>query len=105
MQHTKTVKVPAQPETTRNEYEKTVCDLCGAETSSIPLDGEIDWSGRYGYEFDRTTIRHSSGYNYGSDGGERTNEWFEICVNCWTEKVVPVIKDLGADVYAETNSF
>jgi hypothetical protein len=71
------------------EHETTsreVCDLCGEEL------------GCRSWDCSEVTIEARLGEIY-PEGDFRTVETFDCCAKCWTDKVQPAIRALGATLY------
>lgn len=78
------------PATTRHVVDHYICDLCGAKTE---INGR--WPGRFG-NASETTIEMKQGDNWGTDGGSVTVTAFDVCMRCFTCKLVPWFAEAGA---------
>ena len=85
---TKQVKVPANVCTI---VVKTVCDLCGVEglTDNPWAEGSFD--------VEEVTISYNSGHNWGQDGASYVEEEFDVCPNCWENKIKPMFAEKGVE--------
>lgn len=88
MRHYKTVEVPA---TTKQELDKTTCDLCGKEAKRGYWESSS-------YEVNDTeievTIKHEDGYNY-PEGGNGTKYSVDMCPDCFKERLIPWLESQG----------
>ena len=84
----KTIPVPA---TTREHLDKIICDICKKESPYGP-----NWTKEYARTLD-TTIEFEDSYNYGNDGGHGEKLNFDICTECFKEKLIPFFKQFGAE--------
>lgn len=80
MKHMKTVEVPAK---TKEVVEKTTCDLCGEEIKIGNTSAE------------EVEIRHRRGYTC-RDGGSGTESIFDLCGQCFDDKLLPWFWTQGA---------
>lgn len=93
----KTVEVPAHTSTVLDHYK---CDLCG-KTS-----GTGDWRPEGGsYNIRSTEVRMEIGSNYGSDGGNVEKTIFDICIDCFTSKLIPWMASQGAKPRTEESDW
>lgn len=86
----KTVTIAAVPERKQVETDHYLCDICGAR---------IKWPGSYevkeiGFELQLSVhrFRVKLGYKTGAsypEGGNSREEEFDVCPECWTNRVVP----------------
>lgn len=81
MEHRKVVQIPAREE---ERVVKTTCDLCGDE---IKEPG--------GYDFDHITVERRSGVAY-PDGGQTDYTEFDVCKQCFQDKLVVWFASYGA---------
>jgi hypothetical protein len=81
--------VPAA-ERTYTDLVKVTCDICGAENE------DKNWA-KGAYDFNAVKIRRIKGSNYGSDGGDSEEEFFDICPKCWDDKIKPALALMGAE--------
>lgn len=79
MKHTKTTEIPAK---TIEKVSHYTCDICGAKS-----DDSGNWS-REHYEERTTDVSCSIGANYPS-GGYSTVFSYDICCDCFNNKLVP----------------
>lgn len=85
MKHFKTVLVHHDKQVLTHR----TCDICGSES----YDGS-NWSDKtFGVE--EITILRKTGESY-PDCGTMTDWSFDLCPSCWTEKLVPWMKEQGA---------
>ena len=96
-------EVPAK---TTTVVVAVVCDLCGAEAKS-----RYNWGGET-WERDETkvkmdarpTVEHGKGSSY-PEGGWGTVYRVDICPTCFREKLVPWLREQGADIIEEEYDF
>lgn len=81
MKHFKTVEFPAR---TSSILEKTTCDICRGEIA--PEYGDADL----------VSVLHRTGCSY-PDGGSGEEVSFDICGDCFDLKLVPWLREQGAD--------
>lgn len=81
----KTINVPA---TQRTTLARITCDLC-AKTSNADWDEDT-------YEVLETEVRCKTGNEY-PEGGSGTEVTIDICPACFTEKLVPWVKEQGGE--------
>jgi hypothetical protein len=81
MKHYKTVQVPAKES---KVLYKTTCDLCGGEITSACYDAE------------EVEIRHRTGSNY-PEGGSGEEVEVDMCGTCFDSKLVPWLREQGAN--------
>lgn len=79
----KTVDVPAVPASKRQELDKTLCDLCG----------EAIVRGRG--DADEVKIKHRTGCSW-PEGGHGIDTLFDVCGQCFDNKLVPWMVSQGA---------
>jgi hypothetical protein len=79
----KTVTVPATPETTKEVEDKTLCDLCGIAIRE------------HGYDVDSVTMEWEVGARY-PEGADVECTGFDVCGDCFKNKVVPWMREQGA---------
>jgi hypothetical protein len=80
-------------------YDETVtvevrCDLCG-RTAPRPGHGQGTW-GQYGGDVNEVTVSHRSGSSYPEGGSGETVE-FDVCPDCFRDKLVPWLRSQGAE--------
>ena len=80
MKHNKTITIP---EHTHIVTEFETCDLCGVKLETEP------------YEVDYVELCHRKGFNY-PDNGYGVETLFDICGNCFQQKLVPLLISQGA---------
>jgi hypothetical protein len=80
MKHKKTIIIPVHAQTI---IEFETCDLCG--------ERKIDDC----YEINEIEIRHKQGENY-PECGSGTETTFDVCGNCFDQKLVPWLISQGA---------
>lgn len=73
----------------------TTCDLCG-RTVDFDATGNGTYSSGWstGYNIDRVAIVHGIGSNY-PEGGSVEEEIFDVCPDCWTDRIVPLMATIG----------
>lgn len=81
MQHMKTVVVYAAIKTV---VDYTTCDFCPTKLGS----------GRF--EVKRVTLEFEQGSSY-PEGSMGTKTTVDCCADCWEDKVLPALRDLGAE--------
>lgn len=89
---TKEYKTIEIPNTTRTTLDKVICDVCGAETG-----GDSNWAKSNYYKFDEVTIERRYGERY-PEGSSTTEQEYDICPECFEQKIVPFLKGLGAEI-------
>ena len=82
MKHMKTVVIP---ESTRDVVDFVTCDLC---------KNKID-DNYSNYSAEETEVRHKRGAAY-PEGGNGTETTFDICGQCFDEKLTPWMEANGA---------
>ena len=87
MKHFKTVVVPAKAETTKQELDKTTCDICGLVIETEQFSEE------------KVTVQYKTGNSYYPEGGSGEVEGVDMCPNCWKEKLVPWLRAQGCDIH------
>ena len=78
----------------RNYYtvlKKVTCDICGKETQC-----EKNWAAGP-YNFDLVKVRRKHGTSDPDGGGTTTIVGFDLCPRCFTKKLVPMLRELGAE--------
>jgi hypothetical protein len=80
MKHRKTIIIPVHSQTI-TEFE--TCDLCGSKLESEP------------YEVNHVEVCHKKGFNY-PESGSGVETSFDICGNCFQEKLVLWLMTQGA---------
>lgn len=80
MKHKKTIMVPACK---HEVVDFTSCDFC---QKKIEQDN---------YEVADVTVECHHGVSYGQDGGDVTDISFDICVDCFRNKLVKVLVEAG----------
>lgn len=84
----KTVEVPAIEATTKEVFQKTICDICKEDAEPVGWDvGEVE-----------ITMREGTSY---PECGFGTNIEVHLCVECFKEKLVPFLESEGAVVNTE----
>lgn len=91
MKHYKTEKVPA---TTREVLDHTTCDICARTTREGDLPFGQDWAPAE-FDVDAVTVERHFGTNYPSGPNLKVTT-FDICGNCFEEKLLPWLKEQGA---------
>ena len=85
----KYIKIPV-PASERQHLEKLICDICKKETESGWRNGCFDTTD--------TTIEYKTGSYYGHyEGGSEEKIEFDICPECFMNKLIPALKNLGAE--------
>ena len=77
MHHKQEIEIPA---TKAMQVVRIDCDICGRE---IKPEGHC--------EVRRTIVSITEGRAYGSDGGDTETREFDVCAECFREKLVPWI--------------
>ncbi len=90
MREYKTVKET----TTYKVCTKVICDLCGAE-GSRKHDETAAWSADT-YEVKETTIIAQDGNRWPDSASIETTQ-FDICLNCFNDRLIPWFKSQGAE--------
>ena len=83
MKHTRTETVPA---TTRTAVYRVTCDLCGQEIQR----------GRRG-NAEEVEVKHRTGSAY-PEGGSGEEVSVDMCASCFDTKLVPWLREQGAQV-------
>lgn len=92
MRHTKTVEKPAEtrtvtyPARTETVYDYTACDLCGQR-----IDRDQN-----SFDIDEVRVAHRTGSQY-PGGGDHTTVAYDVCGECFDNKLVPWMKAQGAE--------
>ena len=81
MKHYKTVQVPAKESSV---LDKTTCDLCGEEIT------------RDCYDAEEIKVKHRVGHSY-PEGGWGEEVEVDMCGACFDAKLVPWLREQGAD--------
>ena len=90
--------IPPVPQKVDNVFVEAVCDICGKVSKIDDYDG-IDWNNGNEVFLEKfVTIKKETKYSYPS-GGDGKQEYFEICDECFDDKVVPFLESLGAKKY------
>ena len=101
MRKYKEVIKPAVPETTQQVFSEGSCDICGkVSTEYDSFNSCFNWSEESYYHKKMVQIFLENRYNY-IDSGSSQKEFFEICPDCFENKVVPFLESLGAKKYTE----
>lgn len=76
-----------------------VCDLCGESHDGglLPRDSTNWESGGMG-DFDNIEISRTRGHSYPGDYYRDGVQQFDICPECWENKLLPWLKSQGADL-------
>lgn len=90
MIHKKTVHIPA---ITKKEVSHISCDICGEVGRGRDFKGS-DFGD--GYELQETSVIYKEG-NMFPEGGSGSQIQFDICPDCFTDKLIPWLKSQGAD--------
>jgi hypothetical protein len=80
MEHHKTITIPERQSTV---FDYKTCDLCKKKIEE-----------EYG-EKSEVTMLYSNGYHY-PEGGGGTEQIFDVCPDCWNDKIVPFMEGQGA---------
>lgn len=86
----KTVIVPAVPETTDVVVDYYRCDLCDRQTKDTE-----NWKGESTYEIDNVVVLTKTGSSY-PEGGHIEVTKFDICPDCFKNKLIPWMAKNGA---------
>lgn len=70
---------------------KMTCDICKRQ-SAFPSS----WSNATGYDVCDVDVKIEQGSHYPGDY-ETTTFFYDICPNCWWEKLGPFIKSFGCE--------
>ncbi len=85
----KYIKIPV-PASTREHLEKLICDICKRETKG-------NWRTEF-YDTTNTVVEYITGSDFGHhDGGSEEKIEFDICPECFVNKLIPALKNLGAE--------
>ncbi len=68
-----------------------VCDIC-KDKAERP---DNDWAGNSGFRKNKVTVKWVAGNIY-PEGDFSKTEAFDICPDCWTDKLVPWMATFGA---------
>lgn len=101
--------LPPSPAREVNQFVKTVCDLCGAESK------RDDWWYFYGHRDPedngnlqetevKVVIRYTHGTSY-PEGGNGKEYSVDICPDCFRKKLIPWLKEQGAEIREEEWEF
>ena len=77
------------PEEVVDFVETTICDVCG-----VAHRGN-GWERQRSYEIIETHVKIVTGDSYPT-GGYTEERSFDICPNCFKEKLIPFIESFGA---------
>jgi hypothetical protein len=93
MKITKEIEIPAKKEKRLIGF---VCDICKKE---FPSDGHFFFEDRSRSEFgvQSVTVTCESGEIYPDNSGNTDKMTYDICAGCFKEKIMPELKNLGAD--------
>lgn len=104
MKHYEEIVVPPKPQTTQKKFKSGSCDICGKETKrEDDIEDTLNWS-KGTYQSNMVQIFHETKTNY-PDGGGSEKEYFEICPDCFDNKVKPFLESLGAKLYNSENDW
>lgn len=88
MKHYKDVEIPAKVE---KLVVRTTCDLCGDDKR-----GRNSWRDSSIYSIDSTRVLHEQGESY-PECESKTSTEFDICSSCFETKLVPWLREQGAE--------
>jgi hypothetical protein len=91
----KTLPVPATIRTVTDHY---TCDLCGKSTRDTD-----NWCGD-AYAADEVCVSMRIGTNY-PEGGSSEETIFDICPDCFKQKLMPFLHGLGAKSRTEDHEY
>lgn len=92
--------IPAVPEKIDKVFSKASCDICGKVSEKDEYDG-IDWYDyRDSWRHTFVTISKEEKLN-GPGYGNSETSYFEICDDCFDNKVRPFLESLGAKMYTK----
>lgn len=74
-------------------FVKGSCDICKKITTKKGYDG-LNWD-EGNYNFDHITLKRESGTFYPEGGYKNTIE-FDICDECWDNKLIPFLDQFKA---------
>lgn len=93
--------IPAVPEKIDKVFSKASCDICGKVSEENDYDG-IDWKNNQEcYEHTFVTISKENKTLYPNNDGNSETSYFEICDDCFDNKVRPFLESLGAKMYTK----
>ena len=81
--------------TVHREYDSEVVDSVTCDICKKIYQGE-HWERESSYDVLETEVKMKTGSSY-PEGGSGEEISFDICPTCFTEKLVPVLKELGAE--------
>ena len=70
--------------------ESVTCDICKK------LYSNENWDRKSSYDVLETKVKLKTGSSF-PEGGSGEETHFDICPNCFIEKLVPALKELGAE--------
>ena len=86
-------KTRVVPEKEEKYTAEILCDICGAKSPQHRWD-PADW-GEDCYDVEEVEIRYKTGSSY-PEGVSGEEIFFDICPECFEEKVLPALAALGA---------
>ena len=82
MNHYRTVVVAATEQTTKQQFEKTTCDLCHGVIEQAPFSEE------------KVSIQYKTGDSF-PEGGSGEVTGLDMCPTCFKDKLTPWLKSQG----------
>lgn len=93
--HMKSVTVPATEAHTKDVVDYVSCDLCHRQSKTGDYRfGETDWNPE-NYHHDKVAVHREEGCNY-PEIGNSTYTIFDICPDCFLNKLLPWLQEQGA---------
>lgn len=80
-----------KPATTEQRLQRTECDICSAQIEEIGWSDVRESSVKLGVRR-HIDVELRMGHSYGSDGGEIESHEFDVCVDCFRDKLAPFIE-------------
>ena len=77
-------------------YAKT-CDLCGKNDNGGSVHSDSDWADSK-FDFDIIHVRRIHGSSFPTGDGNKCREYFDICPDCFNNKLVKWLESQGASI-------
>jgi hypothetical protein len=100
------IKTEQRTETRTDTYEATVerhCDLCGLNAAQPRNDEYAPWRNSH-FDQDRVLVQHEYGTRY-PEATDIITDAFDVCPDCWRNKVVPWFAQHGATPHQSKLSY
>ncbi len=90
------VIIPAVPAKTTQKKIGVKCDLCKKFYRGADSYHDTDWPTDCSYDVETTGVYYESGSAY-PEGRFTETTVFHICPDCFTERLIPWLKEQGAE--------